>query len=225
MTSMPARFCNRSISLLPLLTLVAAAGCATAPAPGPSSPGGSPAATARPAAAASHFGSVAVVNAGFESNVPGIDGNPEGWYSYQHAGPESYRISLDGEVAHSGRQSARIDNIGPEIYGTLAQIVRGPQFAGKAVRFTAWLKTRGVTGNGWSKGTGLALTAYAGGQTVGGTNFRKTAFGGTTDWTRHEVTTVAPAGTERIDVEVSLTGPGTVWIDDVTLEVLPAAPR
>ena len=207
-----------------LVALAAGGGCATTPVAPPSAAAPS-AAPARANTSASYFGAVTIVNAGFESNIPGIDGNPEGWYSYQHAGPESYKISLDGEVAHSGRQSARIDNIGPEIYGTLAQIVRGPQFAGKKVRFTAWLKTRGVTGNGWSKGTGLALTAYAGGQTVGGTNFRKTAFGGTTDWSRHEATVVVPTGTERIDIEISLTGPGTVWVDDVTLEVLPAAPR
>jgi hypothetical protein len=175
--------------------------------------------------AAESYGQVGVVNAGFESNFPGIDGNPEGWYSYQHAGPASYTFSLDGEVSHSGKQSARIDNNGPEVYGTLAQIVRGPQFAGKTVRFTAWIKTQGVTGNGWSKGTGLALTAYAAGSTIGGTNFRRTATGGTTDWTRREVTTSAPAGTDRIDIEISLTGPGTVWVDDVSLEVLPATPR
>jgi len=223
MTSLPTCSCNRLIAYL--LAVAAGAGCAMPPAPGAAPVAAAPSATSRPAAAAAHFGVVAVVNPGFESNVPGIDGNPEGWYSYQHAGPESYKFSVDAEVVRSGRQSARIDNTGPEIYGTLAQIVRGPQFAGKTVRFTAWLKTRGVAGNGWSKGTGLALTAYAGGQTVGGTNFRKTAFGGTTDWTRYEVSTAAPAGTERIDIEITLTGPGTVWVDDVALELLPAAPR
>jgi hypothetical protein len=222
MTALPFR---RRLTIAPLLLAFAAGiGCAAPPpAMPPAGTVAAPAAAMPPSASAAN--AVAVVNPGFESSLPGIDGNPEGWYSYQHAGPVSYKISLDADVVHGGRQSVRIDNIGPEIYGTLAQIVRGPQFAGKTVRFTAWLKTRGVTGNGWSKGTGLALTVYAGGQTVAGTNFRKSAFGGTTDWTRHQTTVVAPAGTERVDIEISLTGPGTVWVDDVSLEVLPAAPR
>jgi hypothetical protein len=219
------RGCLRAALAL-ALAAVLAAGCAVPP-PAPASPAAAPArVTATPtpaaAAAAAYFGPVAVVNPGFESNVPGIDGNPEGWHSYQHAGPLSYRFGVDREVRRSGAQSARIDNVGPEVYGTLGQILRGPQFAGKLIRFTAWMKTQDVTGNGWSKGTGLALTAYGGGSTIGGTNFRRTAFGGTTDWTLREVTTVAPAGTDRIDIEISMTGPGTVWVDDVTLEVLPA---
>ena len=200
-----------------------AAGCAA-----PATTSRAPAPSAGPTAAAApadFYGPVDVVNPGFESNLPGIDNNPEGWYSYQHAGPPSYDFVLDAGVSHSGVQSVRIDNTGPEVYGTFAQIIRGPQFAGKTIRFTAWIKTRDVTGNGWSKGTGLAITAYARGSTVGGTNFRRTAIGGTTDWTRREVTAVAPAGTDRIDIEISLTGHGTVWVDDVTLEVLPASPR
>ena len=213
--------------VLLLLVLVAAmaAGCAAPPAAptaaaAPSRVSATPSAAAT--AAVAYFGPVAVVNPGFESNVPGIDGNPEGWHSYQHAGPVSYTFGLDRNVRRSGAQSARIDNIGPEVYGTLGQILRGPQFAGKTIRFTAWMKTQDVSGNGWSKGTGLALTAYGSGSTIGGTNFRRTAFGGTTDWTLREVTTVAPAGTDRLDIEISMTGPGTVWIDDVALEVLPA---
>lgn len=224
MTSQPQQPARRFLPFAVALTVCAA--CAAPPA-APPAPGSSPPGLTSPPTptAAEFYGPVTVVNPGFESNVPGIDNNPEGWYSYQHAGPASYTFSLDGEVSHSGKQSARIDNTGPEVYGTLAQIVRGPQFAGKTIRFTAWIKTRNVTGNGWSKGTGLALTAYASGSTVGGTNFRRTAVGGTTDWTRREVTAVAPARTDRIDFEISLTGPGTVWVDDVTLDVLPAAPH
>ncbi|MEP7180946.1 MAG: hypothetical protein ABI886_02020 [Betaproteobacteria bacterium] len=213
-------FSRRAASMLLAAFVAVGAGCA-APTAGTAGPGAAPSGRAV-AAGAQYVGPVTVVNPGFESNVPGIDGNPEGWHSYQHAGPLSYTFGVDREVKRSGKQSARIDNVGPEVYGTLGQILRGPQFAGKTIRFTAWIRTRDVTGNGWSKGTGLALTAYAGGSTIGGTNFRRTAFGGTTDWTLREVTTVAPAGTDRLDIEISMTGPGTVWIDDVTLEVLPA---
>ena len=82
-----------------------------------------------------------------------------------------------------------------------------------------------MTGSRWAKGTGLQLTVYAGGAVVGGTDFKRTAFAGTTDWTRYEISTVAPPNADRVDIEVSLTGPGSVWVDDVELELLPPAPR
>jgi hypothetical protein len=185
--------------------------------PGAASPGVAPAPV--------RTASVSLVNPGFESMKPGIDGNPEGWYIYQHGGDLSYIVTLDSGEKHGGDQSARIDNMGPEIYGTLSQIVRSPQVGGRTIRFAAWLRTRGVTGSRWAKGAGLQLTVYAAGAVVGGTDFKRTAFAGTTDWTRYEVSVVAPPNADRVDVGISLTGPGTVWVDDAELELLPPPPR
>jgi hypothetical protein len=47
---------------------------------------------------------------------------------------------------------------------------------------------------------------------------------GTTEWTRYEVTLTIPPQTQSIRVGAMLTGPGSVWLDDVALEVLPGAP-
>jgi hypothetical protein len=47
---------------------------------------------------------------------------------------------------------------------------------------------------------------------------------GTTEWTRFEVMLTIPPQTQSIRIGAMLTDPGSVWLDDVALEALPAAP-
>src|SRR5207247_6358775 len=43
---------------------------------------------------------------------------------------------------------------------------------------------------------------------------------GTTDWSRYEVVADIPTDAERIDVMALLRGSGTVWVDDMALEIV-----
>jgi hypothetical protein len=85
---------------------------------------------------------------GFESMKPGARGDPDGWFSFQHAGDLSYRYIVDTAEPRSGARSLRIDNIGPEPYGAVAQIVAGAPHAGKVARLSGWLRTRDANDNG-----------------------------------------------------------------------------
>ena len=51
-----------------------------------------------------------------------------------------------------------------------------------------------------------------------------TKLSGTNDWTQVCRTTTSPAGTAYIRVEFRLTSPGTLWADDVSVEVGPGGP-
>lgn len=155
---------------------------------------------------------IALANGDFEA-AASRDGRPSGWSIFQHAGDKSYAFVVDPAVTHGGKQSVRIENVGPEPYGTLAQRVPAAALAGQTVRFSLWLKTRDCDGRGVS----LLANSDSGSERARGEKIR-----GTTDWTRHSVTLPVPAGAAMLRVGVTLEGKGTVWVDDAELEVVPA---
>jgi hypothetical protein len=63
---------------------------------------------------------------------------PKGWL---HRGnqPESYEMTVDTTVKHSGTASARIRFIGPQVqgFGTLMQMFKADDLRGKRLRLSA----------------------------------------------------------------------------------------
>lgn len=178
-----------------------------------------------PERAAKAIAGVPLVNAGFESTAPGKLGAPEGWWGIQHAGPQSYTFTPDTDVRRSGSRSLRVDNVGPEPFGTLYQVVPAAPLRGKTVRFSAWLRTRDAKGNAFGTGAGLKLHTMRGGYTVDHAQMRTDAVGGTSDWARYELHLRVGSTADQIELGVTLFGPGAVWIDDAALDVVepPAA--
>jgi len=158
---------------------------------------------------------IALVNADFESAALAPDGGPEGWYSYQHTGVTSYLFARDEAVVHGGARSLRIDNVGPEPYGAVAQSFPGRDFAGKTVRFSAWLKTRAAD----EGGAKLFLIAEFAGSIMAYNFMPGEEVKGTREWARHSLTLVIPAQADRIRVGATLEGKGTLWLDDAECEV------
>ena len=190
-----------------LLCAALAGGCATAPAPVPPAPAAAPAAAARAAAA------VALVNPGFESATVDRKGDPEGWFSFQHAGDKSYDFTLDTAEPHSGQRSLRIHNTGPEPYGAIAQIVEAKSHVGKVARLSGWLRTRDADG----PGGGLTLLVLAGGATLDQNFMYEQPVRGTAGWQRFTIAIPVKPAADRIEVGAMLRGKGTLWLDDVEL--------
>ena len=71
----------------------------------------------------------------------------------------SYDFALDTADPRSGARSLRIDNVGPEPYGAIAQSVDADAVRGKVARCPAWLRTRDVS----ETGAVLTLLALASG--------------------------------------------------------------
>ena len=165
--------------------------------------------------------SVPIVNGDFESTRPGLLGNPEGWFSVQHAGELSYVFRLDPAIRHSGAQSLRIDNVGPEPYGEIHQQLGAASFRGKTLRVRGWIRTRGVTGNSLAPGAVLTLQALRSGAIVaynhGGDEVQK----GDSEWTRHDTELAIPSAADQIEFGAMLPGPGQMWVDDIEVLVLP----
>ena len=200
----------------------ACATTATAPAVAPAT---APVATTSPAAAApvapapaavAPTRGVALVNPGFESAQVTTRGEPDGWFSFQHAGDVSYRFVVDTAEPRSGARSLRIENVGPEPYGAIAQIVDARPHTGKVARLSGWLRTCDASG----AGAGLTVLASQGGATMAQNFMLDAAVKGTTGWTRYTITLPVPQGAERIEVGAMMQGKGALWLDDVELEFL-----
>jgi len=163
---------------------------------------------------------VPLTNPGFEGSIASA-GQPEGWVTIQHAGDVSYLFTPDHDAPRSGKRSLRVDNVGPEPYGAVYQIVDAAPYRGRTLAFSAWMKTKETKGNRFGKGAGLKLQAMKNGYPDAVKQMRRDAIGGTTDWTRYELELAVPADAQQIEVGMNLFGPGTVWLDDAVLEVLP----
>ena len=177
-----------------------------------------------PEQAAKPVASVALLNPGFESAAPGTVGAPQGWLVGQHAGPPSYTFTHDAEAPRTGNLSLRIDNIGPEPWGALDQVIAATPLRGKMLRFSGWLRTRNASGNAHGGGAGLAMQTKRGGYVVEQARMRVNAVVGTTDWARYELHLHVANTADEIEVGVNLFGPGAVWIDDAALDVVEPPP-
>jgi hypothetical protein len=168
---------------------------APAPAPAPAAPSG-----------------VSLANPGFESTARGRrDNDPEGWFSHQHAGEVSYRFGVDTANPRSGARSLRIDNVGPEPYGAIAQSVNAAPHRGKTARLSGWLRTRD------SENASLTLIMLANGVPLANNFMADSPVKGTTAWQRYTITLPVPPSTEFIEVGAMMQGKGTLWLDDVEL--------
>ena len=205
---MPAEI-RRTLFLIATTAFLAS--CA-APGPGTgSSSTPNPVAAPKAAPAPSR---IALQNAGFESTERGPRGDPPGWFSFQHAGDLSYRYVVDTAEPRSGQRSLRIDNIGPEPYGAVAQSVRAGAYVGKVAKLTVWMRTRDANDNG-AVPTLLVLSS---GATLAQNFMLDQPVKGTTPWTRYTLTLPVAKNADVVEVGAMMRGKGSLWLDDVELE-------
>jgi hypothetical protein len=164
---------------------------------------------------------IVLVNPGFESTRPGMLGNPEGWFSIQHAGDLSYTFKLDTTTRHDGERSLRIDNVGPEPFGSIYQQVPALAHRGKRLRFSAWLRTEDARGSATGGGAVLMMQAMQAGAPLAWNHMKDAPVRGSTDWHRYQLELDVPAAADQVEVGAMLHGPGRLWIDDASLEDLP----
>jgi hypothetical protein len=184
------------------LAAVLLAGCASAPGPLRSTlPPGQP---------------IALQNPGFAADGTG---RMLGWSQIEHMGGESYTFVADTEhFALSAPSSVRIRRHGREFFGLMEQRVRvQPAWVNKTVRLSGFLKTKGATGTGGA----LLLTARDGHDSILHTermNGRRVR--GDTEWKQYAVQLKVVPTTWWIQVGVMLEDDGTLWADDVVLEII-----
>jgi hypothetical protein len=160
-----------------------------------------------------------VANAGFEADA-GKDGHPDGWGPAMYGG--GFDLKRDDTVAHSGKASARLT--GAKEHGDRSCYAQAtPVFAPPSkVRLSFWYK-----------GTGLSylimhLLTPAGVQKPGG----GIEYGAITatpplsdEWQQFSEEIAVPpeakqAGIMRLDIILYQKGEGTLWYDDVKVELV-----
>jgi hypothetical protein len=95
------------------------------------------------------------------------------------------------------------------------QDFRADKYLGKRVRFSAFVKSDGV--QSWS---GLWMRVDKEKDSVAFDNMQDRAIKGTTGWQKYDVVLDVPQDATGIFFGVLLDGPGTVWLNSTTFEVV-----
>lgn len=158
---------------------------------------------------------IALKNPSFNADA---QGRLADWASVEHNAGNSYTFVVDAQDAHSAPSSARIRRDGPEIFGLLEQTMRvQPAWFGKTVRLSGYLKTAGASGGGG----GLVLQARdSGGLALVHDHMDDRKVKGDQGWKRYTAQVKIPAGAWAIQVGVMLEDGGTLWADDLVLELM-----
>jgi hypothetical protein len=133
---------------------------------------------------------------------------------------DDFRVVVDSAVARGGRASLRLSaDEEPGGYSGVSTALPGAPWAGRRVRVSAYLRTAALGGQGaalWARAdTAGAPAAFT---TTQGRRF----LGGTLDWTPVSIELDVPARTSTILLGALTFAQGTLWVDDVRIEVVGA---
>jgi len=161
----------------------------------------------------------AVVTGGPYKTAPSVF-DPENWRLIGTQ-PKLYALRQDPENSFQGSPSTLVESNGEAIedFGGFNQILNAHVFAGKRVRFSAWMKTRDVTRRA---GLWMTITGKMNGlvRSIAGDNMENRPVKGTTDWQRYEVVVDIAPEAQDLCLGALITGTGKVWISHPTLEVV-----
>ncbi len=142
---------------------------------------------------------------------------PQGWY-LAGSSPNDYLATSDSGISISGDTSAVLQSRSDTIqgFGTLMQATQSGRFNGKRVRFSAFVKTQGVSGRAglWFRVDGTRS------EVLGFDNMQDRPINGTTGWAPYSVVLDVSELADAIAFGVLLSGKGKVWIDNASFEVV-----
>lgn len=152
------------------------------------------------------------------SFLPGPDGAPAKWVAKEHRVRGHYEFQADDRAPLSAPSSARIRQVKPEDFGVLDQALVVPAcWRGQRARLSGYLRTEDAVG----VGAGLVM------QTVGPdggiqtwNHMNDARVRGTRPWQKYQIELAIPSNAERLRVGVMLEEGGTLWADDLSLEVV-----
>lgn len=130
---------------------------------------------------------------------------------------QCYEAGVDASVHHGGAQSAKLFFKIPYCagFGLLMQTIRADEYRGKRVRLTGWLKTVDAGR------ANLVLRADSStGETYAMDSMIKRATHGTEDWHEQTIVLDVPEKAATIAVGILLGVNGTVWADDLVLDIV-----
>lgn len=135
-------------------------------------------------------------------------------------GGRGYSKGLDTEVAQSGKRSLRIRYEESGRFAVASLPFDAKTVRGKRLRLTGYLKTEDVA----QGHAGLWMRVDIGSQMAAFDNMDRRGVSGDTPWTQYRVELDVPEEATRIFYGAVLTGIGTLWVDNVTIEGIDVEP-
>jgi hypothetical protein len=136
----------------------------------------------------------------------------------EHNTGNSYSFTVDTSAPYSAPSSARIHRYGQEDYGLLDQLVRiQPAWANKTARLSGALKTEKANDGG---GALIIQTRLGDGSIITSNHMEDGRAKGTTAWKLYSVDVKIPNNAYHIRIGAMLDGGGTLWVDDLKLEII-----
>jgi len=141
-------------------------------------------------------------------------GVPTGWH-LAGSKPADYESGIDKQAQYNAHPSAYLKSKTEVIdgFGTLMQNFRADQYAGKRMRFTAFLKSEGV--QDWA---GLWMRVDKGKESVAFDNMQDRPIRGSNGWREYAVVLDVPQNATGIFFGVLLSGSGEVWMNSVKVK-------
>jgi hypothetical protein len=159
----------------------------------------------------------APINLDFEGEA-GPAGGPSGWSGRSDTG---YERAVDHQVAHGGKSSGRLrakgKGLSEDDFATFTQGLAPEAWRGKRVRLSGWLRSENVN-TGWG-GLWMRVDGPRS-QTLAFDNMYRRGVHGTTEWRAYAVVLDVPDAATGIAFGALLSGDGTLWVDDLTFEVV-----
>ncbi|MBN1270536.1 MAG: M56 family metallopeptidase [Kiritimatiellae bacterium] len=141
----------------------------------------------------------------------------QAWPAVWGGGGAGYEFAADGEIKHGGKWSGRIRcaSQGQGGFGTLTGFLDPAHFAGKRIRYSGWMKLEDVSGF-----AGLWFRADVGGKSPAFDNMQKKNIRRTKDWKEYSIELAIPKDTDNINFGALVAGSGTLWVDDLKIEII-----
>jgi C-terminal processing protease CtpA/Prc len=138
------------------------------------------------------------------------DTSPRGW----SGGPVG-TIFIDGQIAHSGRWSVRLerDASSPSGFSTITKSIP-VEFTGNHLEWRGFLRSESV-----SDYLGLWMRQDGDTPSLAFANMQQRQVKGTTDWTEYSITLPVHRDAKQLYFGVLVAGTGKVWADDLQLLV------
>ena len=180
---------------------------------------------------------VVVTTSGLSAQTPAVASAPDrsadfpaGWRQ-TGANPASYTLTVDSQVARSGRASAQLaanSAAADSLWSSSIQQIRADDYRGKRVRFRGYMKTRDAgMASLWMRVDGIdgGHTAMLAFDNMESNDLSHRGPRGTTDWSPYDIVLDIPQGAGAIVLGAILQGNGQLWVDDFSLEVVDATVR
>lgn len=162
------------------------------------------------------FINVPIQNATFDQ--ASASGELTYWLASEHNQGNSYTFAATSDSAWSAPLSLKIHRYGTETYGAMNQLVPlQASWIGKTARLSAYLKTA----NAVDGGAGLMLQMLGGaGEILDWNHMNDSKVKLNQPWQSYSITLKILPKTAFISVGVMLEGGGTLWADDMKLELI-----